>query len=181
MLCAGAWLAPLVADLHLPLRVERNVMHWFEPSSQPELFAPDRLPVYILDRGERFMLYGFPSVGGSGIKAAFHHSERYETPQTLDRSTTQAEAEAVRASLARWLPQGAGRHLAAVVCMYTLTPDLHFLIGLHPQEPAVVIAGGFSGHGFKFCSVVGEVLADLAVEGATRHPIELFSPRRALP
>jgi sarcosine oxidase len=126
------------------------------------------------------MLYGFPDIDGSGIKAAFHHTGQYVTPQTLERSTTQVESDALRTSLARWLPRGAGRVLASVVCMYTLTPDLHFLIGRHPREPAVVIAGGFSGHGFKFCSVIGEVLADLAISGTTRHPIELFSPRRAV-
>ena len=124
------------------------------------------------------MLYGFPSVAGSGVKAALHHSGVYTTPQALDRATTAGEADDVRAALADWLPAGAGRHLASVVCMYTLTPDLHFVIGSHPREPAVIIAGGFSGHGFKFCSVVGEIVADLAIDGATRHPIELFSPTR---
>jgi sarcosine oxidase len=178
VVCAGAWLAQVAGDLEFPLRVERNVMHWFEPSSNGSLFAPAMLPVYIIDRRQRFMLYGFPSVAGSGVKAALHHSERFTTPQELDREVTDQEVESMRAELAQWLPDAAGRHLASVVCMYTLTPDLHFLIGQHPREPAVLIAGGFSGHGFKFCSVVGEVLADLAIEGSTRHPIELFSPRR---
>ncbi len=178
VLCAGAWLQQVAADLDLPLRVERNVMHWFQPKSHPELFGPGRLPVYILDRQQRFMMYGFPDVGGAGLKAAFHHSEIYTTPQELDRTVAPAEIEAVSSALAEWLPAGVGNHLASVVCMYTLTPDLHFVIGLHPHAPNVVIAGGFSGHGFKFCSVVGEVLADLAIDGTTRHPIELFSPMR---
>lgn len=178
VICAGAWLQQLASDLRLPLRVERNVMHWFQPRLRPELFDPDRLPVYIVDRSRRFMLYGFPSIGKTGVKAAFHHSEIYTTPQDLDRDVAAHEVEAVREALAEWLPAGAGKHLASAVCMYTLTPDEHFLIGQHPSEPAVIIAGGFSGHGFKFCGVVGEVIADLAVEGATRHPIELFSPTR---
>ena len=178
VMCAGAWMPAVAADLHLPLRVERNVMHWFAPASHLELFGPDRLPIYILDRGQQHMLYGFPDVEYAGIKAAFHHSQIYTTPEELDRNVANSEVETLRASLAQWLPQGTGRHLASAVCMYTLTPDLHFVIGHHPDDPNVVIAGGFSGHGFKFCSVVGEVLADLVIDGVTRHPIELFSPLR---
>jgi sarcosine oxidase len=178
ILCAGAWLAEQASDLELPLRVERNVMHWFEPSSQPELFAPERLPVYIVERDARFMLYGFPSIGGGGIKAAFHHSEEYTTPRQLDRDVKAQEIERVRTALKQWLPAGGGKHIASVACMYTLTPDEHFLIGPHPREPAVLIAGGFSGHGFKFCGVVGEVLADLVIDGKTHHPIGLFSLQR---
>ncbi|MDQ6768066.1 MAG: N-methyl-L-tryptophan oxidase, partial [Candidatus Eremiobacteraeota bacterium] len=178
IICAGAWLQRIAQELNLPLRVERNVMHWFSPRVRPELFGPDKLPVFIVDRKQRFMLYGFPSVFGSGIKAAFHHSEIYTTPDELDRTVAAHEVEAVREALAQWLPAGAGKHIASAVCMYTLTPDLHFIIGLHPHEPNVIIAGGFSGHGFKFCSVVGETLADLAIEGATFNSIELFSPSR---
>jgi sarcosine oxidase len=178
VLCAGAWMPEVAADLGLPLRVERNVVHWFQPVSQPELFGPDRLPVYILDRGQRFMLYGFPDVDYAGIKAAFHHSEVFTTPGELDRTVKPSEAEDVREALARWLPRGAGQHLGSSVCMYTLTPDLHFVVGRHPRHDNVVIAGGFSGHGFKFCSVVGETIADLVVRGETSNPIELFSPAR---
>jgi sarcosine oxidase len=178
ILCAGAWMSKVATDLGLPLRVERNVVHWFQPISQPELFAPDRLPVYILDRGQRFMLYGFPDVDHSGIKAAFHHSDIFTTPEELDRTVKPSEVENVREELARWLPRGAGQHLAASVCMYTLTPDLHFVIGRHPHHDNVIVAGGFSGHGFKFCSVVGETIADLVLKGETSNHIELFSPTR---
>lgn len=178
VVCAGSWLGPLVAELELPLHVERNVAHWFEPASHPDLFTPDRLPVYILDRDGPFMLYGFPSVGESGIKAAFHHSQQFAAPEAVDRSVASDEVEQVRAVLAQWLPDGNGRHLASSVCMYTLTPDEHFLVGFHPRRSGVVIAGGFSGHGFKFCSVMGEVLADLVCQGATKHPIGLFDLER---
>jgi sarcosine oxidase len=178
VICAGAWLQQVAAELNLPLRVERNVMHWFQPRSHLDLFSPNRLPVYILDRKQRFMLYGFPDLEYAGIKAALHHSEIYTTPQELDRTVAPHEVEAVRQALADWLPAGAGNHLGSSVCMYTLTPDLHFIIGVHPHEPNVIIAGGFSGHGFKFCSVVGEILAELAIEGATFNSIELFSPTR---
>ena len=178
VLCAGAWMPEVARDAQLPLVVERNVVHWFQPASQPQMFAPDRLPVYILDRGERFMLYGFPDVEYAGIKAAYHHSDVQTTPDQLDRTVKPAEVDAVRQALSSWLPRGAGQHLASSVCMYTLTPDLHFVIGVHPKHPSVILAGGFSGHGFKFCSVVGEIIADLVTAGRTSHPIELFSPKR---
>jgi sarcosine oxidase len=178
VICAGAWLQQVASDLSLPLQVERNVVHWFQPRLRPELFRPDKLPVYIVDRNQKFMLYGFPNIGESGIKAAFHHSEIYTTPQDVDRTVSEREVEDVREALADWLPAGAGKHIASSVCLYTLTPDLHFLIGRHPREENVIIAGGFSGHGFKFCSVVGEIIADLVIEGATFHEVRLFDPMR---
>jgi len=178
VVCAGAWLPRLAADMELPLLVERNVMHWFQPTSHPELFGPDRLPVYILDRGQRFMLYGFPDVAKAGIKAAFHHSDQFTTPQELNRTISTAEIDKLRAALVQWLPDGGGKHLAAAVCMYANTPDLHFVIGRHPRHHNVIVAGGFSGHGFKFCAVAGELLAELAFDGTSSKPIYLFSPQR---
>jgi len=178
VICAGAWLANVASDLNLPLRVERNVMHWFQPRVHPDVFGPPKLPVYIVDHNQKFMLYGFPSLGGTGLKAAFHHSEIYTTPQELDRTVSENEVEAVRQTLADWMPAAAGKHVASVACMYTLTPDLHFLIGRHPHEANVWLAGGFSGHGFKFCSVVGEIIADLIIEGVSFHDIRLFDPAR---
>lgn len=174
---AGAWLGALMADLALPLRVERNVVHWFDPAAEAQLFAPAALPVYILDRAGHPMLYGFPDVG-SGIKAAFHHSQVYVAAQDVDRRVRAGEVQSVREALTRWLPDGNGAHRASSVCLYTLTPDEHFLVGFHPKHPSVIIAGGFSGHGFKFCSVIGEVVADLACAGRTPHPIELFDLER---
>jgi sarcosine oxidase len=89
--------------------------------------------------------------------------------------------EFIRSYLAEHVPDLAGRCVEAKACMYTNTPDLHFVISFHPDHPQVVIACGFSGHGYKFCSVVGEILADLATEGSTDHPIDLFSPARLKP
>jgi len=178
IICAGAWLSQQAKELGLPLRVERNVAHWFAPVANADLFAPDRLPVYIVERDPRSVLYGFPSVGGEGIKAAFHHSHTFTTPEVIDREVAPQEVERVRVALADWLPDANGKHLASSVCMYTLTPDEHFLIGRHPHQRNVIIAGGFSGHGFKFCSVVGELLADLVVNDSTKHDIGLFGFER---
>lgn len=175
---AGAWSRSLLSDMELPLKVERNVMHWFAPTEQPELYEPGRLPVYVTERRGQPVFYGFPALPGEGVKIGIHHSEVYTSPEAIDRQVSEGEVAAMRAVLAGWLPGANGAHQRSTVCMYTNTPDGHFVIGLHPTHANVVVAGGFSGHGFKFCSVVGEVLADLAAEGTTRHPIGLFSPAR---
>lgn len=86
----------------------------------------------------------------------------------------------IREFLERYMPQAAGKLLKGKVCMYTITPDEHFIIDLHPQFKNVAIAAGFSGHGFKFASGVGEVLCQLATNGHTEHNISLFSISRPL-
>jgi sarcosine oxidase len=100
------------------------------------------------------------------------------TPETLDRQVRDEEIEFMRGYLDEHVPSLAGRCLATDVCMYTNTPDEHFVIDLYPGHPQVSFASPCSGHGYKFASVVGEILADLAAEGATCHPIEMFSSRR---
>ncbi len=181
VLAPGAWAPQLLAGLGLPLRVERQVMHWFEPEGGVGPFLPGRFPLFIWEPGDGKIFYGIPAHEGpeGGVKAAFHRVDGSEcTPETLDREVGDGEVEAIRGYLARHVPGLAGRCLGSVACMYTNTPDLHFVLSVHPEHPQVVVAAGFSGHGYKFCSVAGEVLADLATEGSTRHPIGLFSPGR---
>jgi sarcosine oxidase len=176
----GAWAPQLLADLGIPLEVERQVMYWFEPTSGLEPFLPDRFPIFIWEPDDGNMFYGFPAQDNDrGIKAAFFRAGGVPTtPETIDREVHQKEIDFIRGYLAEHVPDLAGRCLDARACMYTNTPDLHFVISAHPEHPQVAIACGFSGHGYKFCSVVGEILADLATEGTTRHPIDLFSPAR---
>jgi sarcosine oxidase len=177
----GAWAPQLLADLDLPLEVTRQAMYWFEPKRRPELFSPGRFPIFIWEPEDGALFYGIPDGLRGGVKAAFHHvGGEACTPETLDREVTDAEVSRVRERLATHVPDLAGRCLEAKTCMYTNTPDEHFVISVHPEHPQVVIACGFSGHGYKFCSVVGEILADLAIEGTTRHPIDLFSPARLM-
>ena len=181
VICPGAWAPSLLADLGLPLTVERQVMHWFQPVDGVAAYAPDRHPVYIYG-GER-QLYGFPAIDGpdGGAKVAFFRQGAVTTPEFLDRQVQPEEIEFIAADLRRVLPTLPGRSLAAVACMYTTTPDEHFVLARHPEHEQVVVACGFSGHGFKFVPVIGEILADLATEGTTRHPIALFDPRRTFP
>jgi sarcosine oxidase len=176
----GSWAPQLLADLGLPLEVTRQVMYWFEPVGGLEPFLPDRFPIYIWEPDDGNKFYGFPAQDDDrGVKAAFFRAGGVPTtPETIDREVHEEEIEFLRSYLAEHVPALAGRCLDARACMYTNTPDEHFVISLHPEHPQVTIACGFSGHGYKFCGVVGEILADLVTEGSTRHPIDLFSPER---
>jgi sarcosine oxidase len=177
IITAGPWAAAVLAGLGLPLAVERNVMYWFAPAD-PAIFAPDRFPIYIYEYQRNAFIYGFPQVERDGVKVAHHHSGEFCTPDTVRREVGADEVARMRGILAQTLPALNGDLLHAATCMYTNTPDGHFVIDRHPEHEQVMIACGFSGHGFKFASVVGEILAELAVYGHTRHPIELFRLNR---
>ena len=175
IITAGAWFSKVMPTLGIPLKIERNIMHWFA-SPDTHTKALELLPVYIVQRdGE--IIYGFPSLPGEGLKIAFNNSRQYVDPDSVTRAVPPSEADGIRAVAKEFIPF-ADRYLASKACLYTNTPDEHFVIGLHPEHSNVVIAGGFSGHGFKFCSVIGEILADLAIEGSTRHDLSLFDPTR---
>jgi sarcosine oxidase len=117
--------------------------------------------------------------GERGVKTVFFRAGGVPCdPDALDRRVREDEIEFLRGYLERYVPALAGRCLATDVCMYTNTPDEHFVIDLHPDHPQVSFASPCSGHGYKFATVVAEILADLATDGATRHPIEMFSSHR---
>jgi sarcosine oxidase len=177
VIAPGAWAPRLLEDLALPLEVERQVMYWFEPTGGLGPFLPERFPIFIWEPDDGNMFYGFPAQDDDrGAKAAFFRAGGVPCdPETIDWEVREEEIKFIRGYLAEHVPSLAGRCLDARACMYTNTPDLHFVISLHPKLEQVVIACGFSGHGYKFASVVGEILADLATDGTTRHPIDLFS------
>ena len=179
----GAWAPALLRDTGLPLTVQRNVLYWFEPTSQAELFALDRFPIFIWDTEIKPSIYGFPHIPGSpsGIKVAFHNFGPLCTPETIDRQVHDHEVQRIRNWMAERIPcLSTGQLNATATCMYTLTPDQDFLIDRHPEHPQVLICSPCSGHGYKFASVVGEIMADLAGSGKTAHPIGLFGAGRLL-
>jgi sarcosine oxidase len=180
VLTPGAWAPELMTDLGLPLEVTRQVMFWFEPLGGVEPFLPERFPIYLWEPAGRRLFYGFPAIDGpkGGVKVAIHYGGVRCTPDSMERQIHPQEVEEMRSYLADRIPTLRGALVDARTCMYTNTPDGHFVIGRHPHYPQVALAAGFSGHGFKFVSVVGEILADLVVQGATRHSIERFSPTR---
>jgi len=168
-LCAGPWLAQLAGELELPLRIQRNVQVWFTPAG-PD-FSRTRFPAFFVDRPDfERPLYGFPDFG-EGVKAALHGFGADTDPALLDRAIGSADIEPVRRALETWMPGAAARFAFGKACMYALTPDKHFIVDRHPYDPRIVIAGGFSGHGYKFAPVIGEIVAGLTLEGGTPHPI----------
>lgn len=180
VIAAGPWANEALASL-FPLRVTRQVMVWIEPRGGVGAFVPGRFPIYVAeDVLGGAPVYGFPAIDGpdGGVKAAIHGSDVVCTPDTVDRTVHEADLRRTIEAVKLRIPALDGRVLRAKTCLYTMTPDEHFVIGTHPQFRSCSIACGFSGHGFKFASVVGEVLADLATHGKTAHPIALFSPAR---
>ena len=173
VLTAGAW-SQEVARLAPGLVVaERQVLAWLQPH-RPELFAPERFPVFNLFLDESHF-YGFPVYGIPGFKLgrSHHLGERVE-PDALPRDARPEDEAALRPFAERYFPEGAGPTMALKTCLYELSPDEHFILDHHPESDAVVVAAGFSGHGFKFCSVVGEILADLVLDGETRYEIDFL-------
>jgi len=178
---AGAWAPNLLANLGLPLEVTRQILFWFDPKGGAGPFFPERFPIFIWEPEDGNTFYAIPAHDGpqGGVKVAFFRADgRPADPETIDRTVHDDEVEFIRSYLARYVPALDGELLYARICMYTNTPDEHFVISTYPKYPQVAIAAGFSGHGFKFCGVVGEILADLVTQGETSHPIGLFSPVR---
>jgi len=166
VLAPGPWASQLFKLPGLPLTVEPQVLYWFEPAGGSAVFSPDLFPIYIWDLGDGVQFYGFPADDENRVKVAFFR-------------TKNGDEASLRSALAPCVPALAvGSLVETAACRYTLTPDHHFVLGRHPAHEQVVIASPCSGHGYKFASVVGEILADLAIDGLTRHPVDLFSPNR---
>ena len=173
VICAGAWLRRVVPSLDSLAKPERQVLGWFTPK-RPDDFAVDRFPVFILDV-ESGSWYGFPTHEGHGLKVGwYHHLREPIDPDDHDRSTRPDDEAALRSFVERHLPDAAGPTEMLKACIFTNSPDEHFIIDRLPEAPQVSVASACSGHGYKFCSVVGEIMADLALDGATRHDIDLF-------
>lgn len=161
IITAGAWSSRALRELGLPLQVVRKTLWWLE-MRDPERFAPGRLPVFMADH-EGMGLYGFPIYGQPGLKIANHLGGEPTSPDVAERTTRPDEEREIVAG-AQWLfgsDQVTGNVLTSAVCLYTNTPDGHFIIDRHPGHPNVAIGAGFSGHGFKFTPAVGEHLVDL--------------------
>ncbi len=174
---AGAWAGKLVAELGATVTPERQVLGWFQPRD-PALFQPSTFPVFNLSVDEGHF-YGLPIHGAPGVKVGrYHHLEEACDPDAVDRECHPRDEEVLRSFVERYLPAGAGPTMALKACLFSNTPDEHFILDRHPEYAQVAIAAGFSGHGFKFCSVVGEIMADLTERGETSHDIGMFRLQR---
>lgn len=178
VVAAGAWSGAILRALKLPLLVRRQVLTWFRPH-RPEWFQPGAVPIFVFAPGA---FYGFPEIAGAGVKIAYHEKgdPLPEFPVQVP-SPSEADLAPLVRDIARFVPglldadrPPPDQVLAAKTCRYTMTPDGHFIIDRHPQYEQVLFGAGFSGHGFKFAPVIGEVLADLALEGKTARPTDFL-------
>jgi sarcosine oxidase len=175
---AGPWIAKLLPELALPVGIERIPVFSWQPRETPDLFALGRFPVYMWERREEGVFYGFPHLALPGVKAGRHHNNDWCDPDTVERVVTAEDERLVRDFLARHLPALNGEVVERYACLYTTTPDQHFLIDRHSAHADVVYASACSGHGFKFAPVVGEVLADLALTGRTMPAADFLRGER---
>jgi monomeric sarcosine oxidase len=173
---AGAWAGRLLSELNLPFTVTRQQVVYYRPTDAA-LFQPDRFPVFIdVTWGEFF--YGFPVFGREGVKVARHGMGQAVSPDACNRTPDPDYIDHLQAFLRERIPDAAGEPLHAHVCLYTETPDEDFIIDTHPNCPNLHIAAGFSGHGFKFSSLVGRILSELALTDRTGFDISPFCVER---
>ena len=178
VITAGSWAADFLGDLGIRFEVVRKSLYWFETNS-PVYHVDNGAPGFIMETpGGNF--YGFPQIDSLGLKMA-EHTGGYPVldPLSFDRTEHAAETDRVTSFLASYLPQVSTRQAKFDVCLYTLSPDRDFVVDRHPEYPHVAFAAGLSGHGFKFASVLGEVLADLSLGLPTSAPVEFLASRRA--
>lgn len=175
---AGAWASRCLADLNIPLSVMRKFVGWFRV--RPE-FADEALaaPTYLIELGDR-TFYGFPSLDGTSMKVAEHSGgQPVSDPLHVDRNANAEDVTPLADFIRQCVSVAEPAMVRHSVCMYTLTPDRNFIVDRHPHYENVVLGCGFSGHGFKFTSVLGDVLAELALIGTTDAPIGFLSVKRA--
>jgi sarcosine oxidase len=176
VIAAGPWMRDLYP---LPLKVERQVMAWFEIGTEGAgWLTPERFPVFIRQVDELGDIYGVPSLDGASLKIARHHGGEPTNPEGIRREVTDADLDPLRGFAASHL-RGVTTHVTkTAVCMYTNTPDEEFVIDVHPEDTRVVVISACSGHGFKFAPVIGDIAADLVCEGRTARGISRFSASR---
>lgn len=177
ILSAGAWFKTLEPFISLPIHSIRKVVGWFETAD--DSFNSDVFPGFTL-AGKDGVYYGFPSIGGAGVKIGRHDTGPEWKPgePAAPFGTYPEDEDDLRRTLEVFMPGAAGKLLRSAVCKYEHTPDDHFIIDFHPEYPNVLLAGGFSGHGFKFASAVGEILADLVERRESEQDLQLFSVSR---
>jgi sarcosine oxidase len=175
VVATGAWIAELVPKLAEQALPIRQVVAWYQPADG---FAaqPQRMPCFLRDEGENGSYFGFPQIGVDGVKIGKHtHFREPIDPDLANPPVNEVDTDLLDEFAARRMPSVATTRIKAVTCRYTMLPSEDFLIGTLPGEPSIVVCSACSGHGFKFTSVIGEILADLALDGGTDLPIAPFS------
>lgn len=185
VITAGPWAGELIQSLAPQLKVTRQAILWSVPKDW-SAFTPEKFPCWMIDdEHQPGMYYGFPALpvgkfgAPIGLKTAYHYPGTITDPSHVNRAPLpEDEADLVQA-MNKYLPQGYQSTHVMKTCLYTNTPDENFIVDFLPgYGNDVAIACGFSGHGFKFASVIGEIMADLAIEGKTEMPISFLSAKR---
>ena len=176
VITAGAWTSELIPEFNSILNPVRQVMGWFKTKSEKD-FKKEVFPVFNL-KAEQGQFYGFPSLDQTGLKIGkWQHRHEKTAPDELITTIDKEDEGVLRTCLKHYFPKANGELLNAKACMFTNTPDEHFLIHQNPKLP-LLSASGFSGHGFKFCSVIGEIIGQIITKGETNYDIDLFSLNR---
>jgi sarcosine oxidase len=177
VISAGAWARAMVPALEHAAVPERQVLIWAQPL-KPEYFRLGAFPVFNLEAPDG-RYYGFPVYGIPGFKLGkYHHrGEHVDEPDQMDRECHPEDEQVLREGLRHYFPDADGPTMAMKTCLFTNAPDEHFIIDRLPARH-VAVAAGFSGHGYKFCSVIGEIMTELVMDGASRHDIALFRLNR---
>jgi sarcosine oxidase len=181
VITAGPWAADVINRLKGIVKPERQVLLWVQPLRR-ELFQIDTFPVFYLQDGDS-KFYGLPEYGIPGFKIGkYNHLKQQVHPSTMDRECHDEDEQVLREGIRKFFPYADGPTILMKTCIFSNTPDENFILDLHPDFPEVSIAVGFSGHGFKFCPVVGEIMADFALEGGSKSfDLSLFKINRLLP
>lgn len=175
IVATGSWIADLVPELAGKAMPIKQVVAWYQPTDG-FIATPQRMPAFIRDEGDEGSYFGFPAIGVDGIKVGRHaHFMEPIDPHAPNPPVNARDTDLLDAFVRHRLPMAAGMRVRATTCRYTMLPSEDFLIDLLPSDSRIVVASPCSGHGFKFTSVVGEILADLALDGGTRLPIDAFS------
>lgn len=176
VICAGAWAGQLLMDIGVRFEVRRKPLFWFE--TLDDTYRKDHCPAFLYELSQG-IFYGTPQLGGDGVKVAEHTGgELVADPLDLDRQVTEKDLAPVEQFVRAFLPRASRRVTHHSVCMYTMSPDAHFVVDRHPVHPQVVFVAGLSGHGFKFTPVLGEIIADLVIDGQTKQPIDFLRRNR---
>ena len=177
VLCAGPWAATLLGDVGRFLEVERQVQHWWTPAGDRDVVSPARMPVSMWELADGHIFYTMPD-RGDGVKVGWHHGGVVVGADAVERKVEQGEIDVIADLLRRFVPGARGVPSGHQVCLYTNTPDRHFLVDRHPGNARILVVSACSGHGFKFASVIGEIVADLVTTGGCAFDLSRFSFER---
>lgn len=182
VITAGPWAAQVIEQLKAVVKPERQVLLWVQPK-KPELFKMGAFPIFYMQDENDDKFYGFPIYGIPGFKIGkYNHLKEEVDPNTMDRECHARDEQILREAICKYFPEANGPTIAMKTCIFSNTEDEDFILDLHPKFPEVSIAAGFSGHGYKFCSVIGEIMADLALECRSKsHDLRPFRLKRLVP